>query len=134
MFISAPPIILAPCDQLHGFCLLHTRRLRDNCRGQPLLWVAVQTADEARYVIKGLCHSRGQRRCPAGFGSPTAPTSFLRIGYRSILVLRGGCRSGVMERIEKTVFRSPEPFDCAESRHMPNVPAPFVCASNPLDV
>ena len=70
------------------------------------MWVAVQTADEPRYVIKGLCHSRGQRRCPAGFGSPTSPPSFLRIGYRSILVLRGGCRSGVMERIEKTVFIS----------------------------
>ena len=51
-------------------------------------------------------HSRGQRRCPAGFGSPTSLTSFLRIGYRSILVLRGGCRSGVMERIEKAVYIS----------------------------
>jgi hypothetical protein len=43
---------------------------------------------------------------PCGFCPPTYPTCFLRMGYRSILVLRGRCRSGVMERIEKTVFIS----------------------------
>ena len=65
---------------------------------------------------------------------------FLRIsssiltGQTSARGLAQCCQCGGLCRVACQPRRSPEPFDCTESRHMPNVPAPFVCASNPLDV
>src|SRR5664279_3587634 len=57
---------------------------------------------------------------------------FLR-GQTSARGLAQCSQCGELCRVACQPRRSPEPFDCAESRHTPNVPAPFVCASNPLD-